>query len=189
MQRARKRRIRNKYIMLILLLVVAFIAISLIRGVLARYTSTGTSNANVDLAYYIFEEQSISQTLRIDSILPKTGTYSYEFSVANNDGTKRTQTALEYTISMRTTTNLQLNYSVHKKNEATELITNTTTTADDDGTFFKHMTITGGDFGFRTNQQDTYVLEIEFPVRFNQARYQGILEYIEITVNSHQKIS
>ena len=189
MRRARKRKSRTLYIKLIIILATVIIAAGLIRGVFARYRTTGTSNANVDLAYYLFKEESISQSLKLASILPRSEKYQYTFSVANYEGTDRTQTALEYTIEITTTTNLPLSFEVHKQGETTDLIESQTTTQDSDGTYFKHITVTGDEFGFRQNQQNVYVIEVEFPERYNQAQYEGIIEYVEITIDSHQKIS
>ncbi len=156
---------------------------------MAKYKSTGTSNANIDFAYYIVKEQSISQELKLQSILPRDEAYVYTFLVANHNETERTQTALEYTFKIKATTNLPLQYSVHRDGETTELITSITTDQDSDGTYFKNITIQGDNLGFRQNEEKTYKLEVIFPKQYNRAEYEGIVEYIEITIDSKQKIS
>ena len=188
MERKKKRRIKYFYIRVLLLIIAALMATGLIRTVLAKYKTTAQSTADVDLAYYIFKEQSISQVLKLQSILPSQQAYPYTFSVANNYGGERTQTALEYTIEIVTTTNLELLFNVHKQGETTNLITGTTTVQDSDGTYFKHITVAGDEFGFTQDQQNVYVLEITFPISLNEAEYEGIIEYIQLTINSRQKI-
>ena len=189
MQRKQKRKIRQLYIKVLLLLIIVLIAILTIRGVMARYESSASSSADVYLAYYIFKEESISQTLKLQSILPRQAPYTYTFLVANHENNERTQTALEYTIELETTTNLPLEFSVHEQGETQELITATSTSQDSDGTYFRHINIQGGEFGFRTDQEVTYVLEVTFPSRWNSSQYEGIIEYLQLTIDSKQKIN
>ena len=178
------------YIKFAFLIILAIIVISLIRNTMAKYKSTGTSNANVDLAYYLFKEGSISQDLKLASILPSTTKYNYTFSVANNDGTKRTDTAIEYTISLKTTTNLPLNYRLYNQEDSTQnLISSMTTSADTDGTYFRYIDAVGGNFGFTQDEHRIYNLEVEFPTTFNSSDYEGIVEYVQITINSNQKLN
>ena len=179
----------NIYIRIAVIIILAIIAITLIRNTIARYRSSATSNANVDLAFYVLKAGDISQDLKVDSILPSDTAYPYPFSIANYDGTKRTETALEYTIQIKTTTNLPLQFSVYDQNDpTTDLITNITTTPDDDGTYFRYITVSGGEFGFTQNQKNDYDLKIKFDDDYSSAEYEGIIEYIQITVRSNQKI-
>lgn len=189
MQRRRKRKIRQLYIRVVFWIILAIALISIIGDVTAKYKSTANSNAQVDLAFYIFKEESISQELKLQSILPRVEPYVYTFSVANYNGEERTQTALEYSIELTTTTNLPLTFAIHKQGETTNLITNITTTQDDDGTYFKNITMQGDELGFRQNQQIIYELEVTFPSNYNEALYKGIMEYIQLTIDSKQKIS
>ena len=80
---------------------------------IAKYRSTAKSNADVDLAFYMFKEEDISQDLKLASILPREEPYEYTFSVANNDGKDRTETAIHYEIELKTTTNLPLTFKVY----------------------------------------------------------------------------
>ncbi len=190
MGRARRRRkARLMYIKFIIFIILFILAISLIKNTFAKYRSTGSSNANVDLAFYLFQEQSISQDIKLASILPRVQPYNYTFSVANNNGTDRTDTALTYTIELKTTTNLPLNYAVYTQSDTTtNLITSTSTTQDDDGTYFKYLNVQGGEFGYSTNESVNYILQVEFPQEYAVSEYEAIVEYIQITINSSQKI-
>ena len=186
----RRKKARLMYIRFALFIILIIIAISLIKNTVARYRSSATSAANVDLAFYLFHEESISQSLKLESILPKVGTYDYDFLVANNDGENRTETAIEYSIEIVCTTNLPLNYRVYdKSNPTVNLVTTDQTTQDDNGTYFRHIHVTGGNLGFQQDEEVEYELSIEFPERFHVASYEGIIEYLEIIVRSHQKIS
>ena len=188
MVRERKQKNKIFYLRILFIIIMLVITLKIIRGTFARYTTTARSSANIELAYYLLEEQSISQNLQLESILPRPSAYVYEFSVANYRGNDRTQTALEYEIAIKTTTNLPLTFGVNKKNSATNLITSNQTATDSDGTIFRYITVAGDEFGFTQNQQNIYELKIYFTEEPN-AEYEGIVEYIEITINSHQKIN
>lgn len=190
MGRARRRkRAKLIYIKFAFFVILAIVAISLIRSSVAKYKSTARSNANVDLAFYLFQEQDISQDLRLESILPRSTPYEYTFSVANNDGTDRTETAIHYTIELKTTTNLPLNFKVYNSADMTnDLVETTETTQDSDGTYFKKIKVAGGNFGFMQNEQVTYKIEVEFPEAYNNSKYEGIIEYVQITIKSTQRM-
>lgn len=190
MGRARRRKkVRIKLFRFVLLILLVVLSINLIKNTRARYRSTAQSNANVDLAFYLFQEQSISQSLKLESILPRANPYNYTFSVANNDGTRRTETAINYSIEIKTTTNLQLSFKVFDQtNPTVDLVSGVETRQDDNGTYFKYITVTGGHFGFQQDEQVNYTLQIEFPERYNLAQYEGIIEYLEMTVKSNQRI-
>lgn len=190
MGRARKKRqAKIKYIKISLFIVVLLITITIIGRTIARYRSAGQSQASVDVAFYLLKDETISQEISLSSILPRSTPYTYTFSVANNDGTNRTETAIEYSVELITTTNLPLNYRVYKQGAtSTNLIESTNNTPDSDGTYFKHMTLTGDEFGFEQNQQNVYVIEVEFPEQYNSADYEGRVEYLAIKVDSNQKI-
>ena len=190
MGRARRRKkAKLIYIKFAFLVILAIIAISLIRNSIAKYRSSATSNANVDLAFYLFREEDISQDLRLESILPRTEPYEYSFSVANNDGTDRTETAIHYTIELKTTTNLPLNFKVYNSTDMTnDLVESTETTQDADGTYFKKIKVAGGNFGFRQDEQATYKIHVEFPEEYNNSKYEGIIEYVQITIKSMQRM-
>lgn len=190
MGRARRRRkAKLMYIRFVLLVILAIVAISLIRNSIAKYKSNAKSSADVDLAFYMFKEQDISQDLKLESILPREEPYEYTFSVSNNDGTDRTETAIHYTIEFKTTTNLPLNFKVYNSEDlSTDLVESTETKADDDGTYFKYIKVAGGNLGFEQDETITYKLNVEFPKEYNLSQYEGIVEYVKITIKSTQRV-
>ncbi len=189
MGRARRRRkAKLMYIKLTFFIILAIVAVSLMRNSVAKYRSTARSSADVDLAFYMFQASDISQDLKLASILPRVAPYEYTFSVANNDGTDRTETAISYTIEFKTTTNLPLNFKVYNSQDmTTDLVESSETIADDDGTYFKYIKVTGGNLGFEQNEQVTYKIHVEFPEDYNLAEYEGIVEYVKISIKSTQR--
>ena len=189
MRKARKKiRNRLRYSLFAFCILMMFVVLFTIKLSFARYKSSATSNADVNLAYYLFTDQDISQDLKLDSILPRQEPYNHTLLVANNDGQRRTETSIQYSFEIKTTTNLPLNYRLYNSQDLTNnLVTNSNTITDDDGTYYKYITATGGNFGFQANEQETYILQIEFPEEYNLSQYEGIIEYIQITIKSNQK--
>ena len=183
----RTRRRTNKfYNKIIIIFVLLIILILVLKTTLARYSSSGKSEANVDVAFYLLKEQTLSQTIALEEMQPSDDIYTYTFSVANNDGINRTETALKYTIAIRMTTNLPLTYALYMNDGTENLSDNIETKQDNDGTYFKTITSKETTFGFETDEINTYRLEVKFPMEYNSVEYQGIIEALEIKVDGEQ---
>ncbi len=185
MTRKRTYKFKSKIILIFILLILIMVGI---RGTFARYSSSGSAQANVDVAFYLLKENKLSQTIALQEMEPGSNVYTYTFSVANNDGTDRTETALKYTIAIRMTTNLPLTYELYVNGGTTNLFEGYTTEQDSDGTYFKTITSSEETFGFATNEQNIYELKVNFPSTYNSAEYQGIIEALEIKINSEQVV-
>lgn len=185
---SRKKRTNKIYNKIILIFGLIIILILTLKGTLAKYSSSGKSSANVDVAFYLLKEQELSETIALEEMEPSDNVYTYTFSIANNDGENRTETSLKYTISIRMTTNLPLTYNLYMNNGTDNLLEGYKTEQDEHGTYFKEITSSENTFGFTQDEQNTYKLEIRFPKEYNSVEYQGIIEALEIKVNSEQVI-
>ena len=185
MRRRRRKKFYKKIIIIFALLVVFILTL---KNTLAKYSSSGKSEANVDVAFYLIKDQKISETIALEEMMPSDDVYTYTFSIANNDGTNRTETALKYTISIRMTTNLPLTYELYMNDGTTNLFEGYTTEQDEYGTYFKTITSSENTFGFEQDETNTYKLQVKFPQEYNSVEYQGIIEALEITVDSQQII-
>lgn len=181
----RRRRIQlYRKVFILLMIIIIFIVI--IKGTSARYSSSGESESNVDIAFYLLNEETISKEIVLENMEPRDEAYIYNFSVANNDGTNRTEVALEYTIEIKVTTNLPLTYKLYINDGTEDLFQNYETIQDEHGTYFKKIVSSKKEFGFTENEKNTYKLEIIFPIEYNSIEYQGIAEALEIKVNAQQ---
>lgn len=183
--RRRRKKLNNKILLIFVLLIILML---MIKGTLARYASSGNSKANVDVAFYLLKEEQISQTITLSEIEPNSKVHTYAFSVANNDGTKRTETALKYKITIKTTTNLPLTYELYVDDSEENLFEEYLTETDADGMFFKTFTTGERKFGYKENESDIYTLKIVFPEEYNWVDYQGIIDALEIKIDSEQII-
>lgn len=183
MSRGRKHKFYYKIILIFALLVILVLTL---RGTLARYSSKGKSSANVDVAFFIVDEEELSHTIALEEMKPSDDIYTYTFSIANNNGTERTETSLKYTISIRTTTNLPLTYELYMNDGTENIFEGYETEPDEHGTIFKKITTTEEVFGFEEDEINEYRLDVKFPKEFNSVEYQGIIDALEIKVDAEQ---
>jgi len=102
--------------LILALSIISLISIaSIIIVTLARYSSSVEKTDTIDIAFWFADATFQQSTMIVEDVYPSEEKYVYTMSVANNDGTDRAETDLEYTIAIKTTTNLPLKYSLYKK--------------------------------------------------------------------------
>ncbi len=160
---------------------------------IARYESFSSTKANLEVAFYLLNEDYQSMNLNLSSISPRTEAYVYNFAISNTDGTRRTETSLQYDMQVVTTTNLPLEYELYMNEQytdasATSCVKTDTTKSDEYGTYFRTLTTETQNFGYQTDQTNYYQLVVYFKEEYKDISYQDIIESIEIQVNSKQII-
>lgn len=189
-----KKTTNNKKIMYTKFVVIVLCVLILLRIftlVLARYESETNSIANVDVAFYLLNEDFQEMTLNLDSLFPQDDAYEYTFSIGNTDGNKTAQIDMEYELTIRTTTNLPLTYELYKMNgtqKENAVLTNDIY-QDDYETYFRKITTSSEALNYKEPKTNNYQLVVYFPENYNTTNYQDIIEMIEINVTSHQVTS
>lgn len=183
----------RKPLLIVILFVVLLFFIGLIPFSHSKYESETTGKVENAVAYYILDTAYSVNSITLPSLIPSVKPYIYRFTIANNDGTNRTETNLEYELFLRTTTNLPLQYSLYLNQEyndvnAENIIISDVVSQDIDGTYFKLMTTSKRYFSFVQNEIDYYTLVIYFPIEYNTDKYQDLIESIELVINSKQII-
>ena len=105
----------------------------------------------------------------------------------------QSETDMEYTLKIRTTTNLPLEYKLYMNQSADnansdDIIEIPIITQDEDATYFKQLVEDKKEFPYTQGYTNTYTLVIEFPEEFKGIEYQDIIECIEISIDSKQII-
>lgn len=182
---------QNKKIIIILLILI--VILSVVGSILARYRSKGTSAKELEIAYYTIDTGSSTQRIKLDSMVPRKESYDYGIIISNySENGKDSETAIEYTIQIRTTTNLPLQFYLYddneKKMQKTNLITNTRPESDEDGMYYITMVTDLKEFGLG-KEEHNYTISIVFPEEYKtNAEYADVIELVEVTVDSKQKI-
>ena len=176
---------------LFILVIALIITISLTPIVFSKYETEAATVAETNIAFYLLKENYYTDNLALVSMVPQSAPYVHNFTVANNDGIHRTETDMEYDLSIITTTNLPLIYQLYMNQNyndqgAVSIILSQDVTADDDGTYFKTITTAKQSFGYTTNQSNRYQLVVYFPVTYTHYQYQDIAEMVRIVINSKQ---
>lgn len=184
----REKRLYAKVVILIICLIILARIFVL---VWSRYESEATSNANVDIAFYLLNEDFQEMTLNLGKIVPQDNVYVYTFSIGNEEGNKISEIDLTYDLTIRTTTNLPLTYNLYMNQDysdpnSTSAIKTNEIAPDEDGTYFRTITTDTQELYYREPKTNIYTLVVNFPSNYNTEEYQDIIEMIEITVNSRQ---
>lgn len=174
-----------------LLVMILLLTVFLTPTTLSKYSTTTNSNAETQIAFYLLKTTYQTNTVLLDEITPRNEPYTYSFSVSNTNGTKRTETNLEYDLSIKTTTNLPLSYklylnSVYTDANAEDAITDSDVIQDDDGTYFNIFSTDTKYFTHSYNETNNYQLVVYFPSTYVDEMYQDIIELIEIRIDSKQ---
>lgn len=109
--------LNKKKLKLLIRLLIVFLLFALvmrtIKFVNARYETTATSDAKLQVAFYVLKADYQTMTLNLDNFFPSTEPRTYNFSIGNVDGSKKAEVDLTYNLSIRTTTNLPLRYELY----------------------------------------------------------------------------
>lgn len=171
----------------IVLIICILIVIRLITLIMARYTSNTSSEANVDTAFYVLNDDYQQMTLNLDSLIPNSTPYTYTFSISNEKDGHITETDMQYDLQIRTTTNLPLTYQLLENDTTIADFTNEIN-KDPDGTYFRTMKVGSRYFEHSVSGINIYKLIITFPADFTSINYQDLIELVEISVTSTQTI-
>ncbi len=188
-----KKKIANKkdiklYIKFVILLLCFIIVIQIFLLTLSRYESNSSSNANIDIAFYVLNEDYQSMTLNLGKIVPSPNLYTYNFSVSNEKDGKIAEVDIEYELKVRATTNLPLEIHLYKVEDNNRIECTSSIEQDEDGMYFNILKGEKETFYYSTPRIDNYTLEILFPEKYNEKSYQDITDVIEISVDAKQII-
>lgn len=205
-----KRRIKLIVCMLILVVLhrIIFSSYSL-------YESEANSNLDVDVAFFVLENENLGHLITLDDLAPGDET-SCSFSIANfrmeeyvdeADGqTKEKQvvaeTDIKYKLTIRTTTNLPLEYKLYindnpvENPSAVEQINDGAVINQDEyNTYFNRLIEYENIFSYKNATTDTYILKVKFPKgktatseEYLDYTYQNIIDAIEISVEAEQVV-
>lgn len=188
----KNKKIINK-VKILAILVFLFILVKLISFTFALFESNSTATANLEMAYYILEEDYQTMNINLGSLLPREEPYIYSFSIANFNNENRLETNMEYDLKIRTTTNLPLQFELYKNENyedsgSQDIINSANTQIDEHNTYFNLYTTPTSYFGYESDEQNIYQLVVYFPSMYNSIDYQDVIENIEIIIESKQVV-
>ena len=176
-----------------LLIALLFLSFFLLRAAYARYQVDAKINADIDRALYIIGEEKMSFNIETDGIVPSSTPYTYRFSVSNFNQNNMSDVDINYSINIRTTTNLPITLSLYRNQlpeNGTNIFGSPVTKQDEDGAWYRvYKTNDTYDFYYRNQTTDIYTLVINFPLVYaNDTTYSNYIENIEVNIESKQII-
>lgn len=185
---------KKRLLLVILLFFCAiFLVFKLFQVAYASYESQAKINANIQQALYILEEGQLNFNIDSSQIIPSEKPYVYKFSISNYNDTRQSDVDIEYSITLRTTTNLPLTYELYRNevydaSNATNVIETVTAKQDVDGAWYNVApTKEKYTFLYTEKKTDIYTLVINFPKEYQQDEtYADGMENIIIELTSKQ---
>lgn len=170
-------------IFVVLLVLLVF----LIPYTLSRFKTEARSTAEVDIAFFVANDQYTHQDINLYDMEPGSEN-DYTFSVSNTKDGNRTEVNLTYYVEIVSTTNLPLDFDLYLTNSGIDVpfISEEEIESDDDGTFFKVIKTPSRTFDYSSDYLDSYKLHVKFPSEYVNYKYQDVAENIEIRVIARQ---
>ena len=155
---------------------------------MARYISQANASNELEIAYFVIGNEVQNQTLKLESMVPRDESYNYAINISNSENERVSETAIEYHMQLKTTTNLPLQFELMLEGQDETQIAQTETLQDEDGMYCILMSTDLKEFGL-TKEEHKYILSITFPKEYKvNSEYSDVIELVEITVDSKQKI-
>ena len=191
----------NKVTLLVILVV---LLVFLIPITYSRFENKLNTNAKIDAAFYVVDTKSEVKDIKLGDIVPSDNAYEYNFTVSNFNDKGRSEVNLEYTLIIKTTTNLPLSYELYMNSDENNILISEEIVkdeygiqadefllldSDEYGTYFNVMKTNKEIFNYKDNKTNSYKLKVKFPKVYDSFDYQDIVEAIFLEVDSKQLIN
>ena len=183
----------NKKKVFIVLIIISLIIIATVQitRTLARYETVTTTQRDVDVAFWIVDNDFKSDRILIEEIYPSTTPFEYRFTVSNFNGTKSAETDLEYELTLTTTTNLPLSYVITKN--GTTCTKTEELFSDEYGTVYRKIKLETEANNLKmlheNDKTDTFILKATFPEGYSaNEQYADLMEDVKIDLTARQVI-
>lgn len=153
------------------------------------FTSDAFGNVNQKIAKFIFNAEEVDELhLSLTDLYPGV-TKEYQFSVSNNSSGKLTNVTLNYNMTIKTyhfmPTEIKL-YRVEGENETLVISCDETFNRNEENELLCNTEVV--EMSFKKEELHNYKLEVVFPSSYNSEEYTDLVDYIDIEINSWQKI-
>ncbi len=164
-----------------------FILLSITRVAMARFESNGDGVAVGEIAFYIINPMTETQSLKMFDVKPDGNDYIFNIDVSNfsEDGTV-SEVDLEYQLELITTTNIPVEYKIYLNNSETNDFNNKEIFQDEDGMYFFRFQTPAQNFQRNIEKTDHYQLVVTFPSSYNEETYQDLIDSVEVVINAQQ---
>ena len=154
------------------------------------FHSNASLRSNQEIAQFIFKTEKTNHLeLPIINLNPG-DVNNYEFSVSNTSENKTSHVTIEYQIIIQTYHFMPLDIKLYKVEGETETIL-----MNCDETYNRNKTNNAlvcnsvvQEMSYSNDTLDNYVIKVEFPAQYSDIEYSDLVDYIDVTIKSWQKI-
>ena len=178
----------------LLVIILLLVLVVLIRSTHASYESNVEVTFGSETALFIYGVGTLTFNMSTDGIIPSDAAYVYPFTISNFKNERHSDVDIDYTMKIRTTTNMPLTYEVIYNEDYSENSTNLLGTEqliqDDQGTWYKKYNVSGT---YRMLWDEDHTDNFKIVVHYSSSNathteYAGAIENIEIIIDATQVI-
>ena len=150
------------------------------------YTSSASANTDISLAAFVVNAEKKEQINIPLSNMKPGDNLEYEFGISNNSNSKRSDVNIDYNIVIKTMHFMPLDIELYDEDDNLILTCDEETERNEENELeCVSDTIT---MPYEENTEDSYIIKITFPVEYNTIEYSSLVDYINLEINSSQKI-
>lgn len=173
--------------MRISLVIICFLLLLLlVRKSLGAFESASSGTAISEIAFYVIDAGTETKELKLGTIAPDGEEKYYIINVSNFKDNKTSEVNMEYSLSIRITTNIPVSYKLYLNDSTENIIGTRELIRDKDNTYFYKYNSISSSFEKNVNKTDKYKLVITFDEEYSDEIYQNLIDSVEITVSAKQ---
>lgn len=171
------------------IVIIAILVVCILIGVgitYSMYISEANTNTSIALASFVFDaDRKENINIPISNINPGDD-LKYAFSVSNNSQNKRSDVTIKYNIIIKTMHFIPLDIELYDGED--NLILTCDETSQRNSLNEIECQTDDVTMSYIENIKDDYYLKVTFPEEYNTIEYSSLVDYINLEINSRQKI-
>ena len=169
-----------------LVVIIIFLLLSVIKIAFSRFFTEGDGEAMNDIAFYIIDPGTQSQTLNLFDVKPDGKDYIYHLDISNYKDNQVSEVDLEYQLELTTTTNIPVEYKIYLNDSVINEFHNKEILQYEDGVYFFKFRTPNQQFQKNIKKTNHYQLVVNFPSSYNEEAYQDLIDSVEIVITATQ---
>lgn len=172
--------------------IIMFLLVGLVLSVSLTYSvfndKTKLASKNHSFAKFIFNTEIKDEIdIALTDLKPGT-TKEYTFSVSNSKDSDKSNISIEYIITLNTYHFIPLSIKLYSLNNGEELLMDCNEESSRNSTNKLECSIDKKELSHLNNKEDKYKLVIYFDENYNSYEYSNLVDYINLSIKSWQKI-
>ncbi len=171
------------------IIIITILVIGIIFGIgitYSMYTSEAKIKSDISLATFVFDtDRKELINIPISNIKPGDN-LKYEFAISNNSNTKKSDVTIKYNIKIKTMHFIPLEISIYDIDDNLVMSCDETNERNS----LNELECISEDIimPYMENVKDEYYLKLVFPLEYSDIEYSSLVDYINLEIDSSQKI-